>query len=168
MEFRPYFFYGSGPLESMSTYLYDILRPAYDCVPFANAYIDTLPIIYQLETYQSKGLLKPTTQLITVEMNEWQLSFDHEQMLICLEKFFYLYSPTSTYQIKELSFDTILKLIRLILRLQYTIYNDNLYQQTRGANIDSPLIQLLVNISLYCWQQTFMTCNMDNKEIECR
>ena len=152
----------SSPLVSISRYLYQVLLPFYLYAARTSTMNHGFDAVQALEKFTRKGLLKATSQFFVYEIKDFDITFDHEEMLIGLEYFLsqYFSDPTTaaatTTTKVNLSHATIVKLVKLVLRTQFFVYDNKLYQQTKGGDPDSSFIKLLVDIYLFCWQQKLM------------
>lgn len=143
-----------------------VLAMAYQYVDQSESHNSLADTVLELETYKCHGLpLTSATQLVTIDMMQWKIYFDHQQILVCLKEFLREYIPVHIQQTLELSIETIVTLIELLLRLQYSVHDFKLYRQTHGYSTDSLLFQQLINISIYCWQQKLMKLLPNNKEL---
>jgi len=119
-----------------------------------------------MEKFSEKGCFNATTQFVTIEIKDFDIIFSHEQIIQTLEYFLLDCMSNRTKQTSSyLSDKTIIRLVRLILKKQYFMYDNKLYQQTKGGNPDSLLIRLLVDIYLLYWQQNLVQFLKRKKEL---
>ncbi len=75
----------------------------------------------------------------------------HEQLIEVLQRFLHEYIIDG--RIAGISIETIVDLVRLYLENQYMLYENKIYQQIRGSYFNSLLASILMNISMYYWEQ---------------
>ena len=165
----------SSSIVSISRYLHQLLLPFYLHAARASTVNHGFDAVQAVEIFNRKGLFKATSQFFVYEIKDFDITFDHEEMLIGLEYFLFQYlsdptaAATATSTTKEkLSHETIVKLVKLVLQTQFFVYDNKLYQQTKGGDPNSSLIKLLVDIYLFCWQQKLMEFLRRTKQFFCR
>jgi hypothetical protein len=155
----------SGPIIYISQYLHQYLRLSYCLVAHSTTFTNGIDVVQALEKFTKEGFLKHITQFVTLEIKDFDIIFSHEQIIETLTCFLHDYMPHQSRTTSYLSHKTIIILVRLVLKMQYFMYDNKLYQQTKGGNSDSSLIQLLVNIYLFYWQQDLMQFLRRKKEL---
>ena len=130
------------------------------CQKFSNAD----DIVYTFEQYAKGGHLQETTNLITFNINEICLKFSHEDAIKALEKFLDLYGSQLQTIAEGLTNETILELVRLILRNQYFIYENKLYQQVYGGASGSLMTIPLACIYLFYGRSTSFIQTLTTKK----
>lgn len=148
---------------NISRYLYSLLQLIYEGISFETTYMKGSDAILAIERYHKQGYLRSTTLLVTLHVHRILSLFNHDQIIQTVESFLNQHVPSK--QIHGISISTMIEFIRFILKHQFFIYNDKFYQQTHGSDSDSPLIQVLVNILLFDWEQPFVTFLKENNEI---
>ena len=156
-------FCASGPGSPIARYLHGFLQSLYYVVARATTFTGGVDAVQAMETYAKNGLLQKNTLLATIEIKDLITVFSHEEVLKTLERF--LCDHVSDQQTSGLSHTTIIALVRLVLRLQYFVYDDKLYRQTTGGGTGLPLIKLLAEIYLFYWQQDLIKFLSKRKEV---
>ncbi len=144
--------------------MYNFLQPFYFCAAQSTTFYSGSEAIQEIEIYVKNGFLQSTTHFVTIEMKDCEMNFNHEQLIVIFERFLHDYvchQPTAV----GLSLKTILSLIQLILQMQYFIYDNKLYQQTKGAGSDLSITKLLVDIYLFYVQQDLIEVLREKREV---
>ena len=118
-------------------------------------------VIRQMEVYESRDRLKPTTLFASFNIDHLCLTFTHEHVIQALETFM-TYNKFNDNQLQGMNISTILNLVRLALNNQYFVYNYKLYQQNTGSASASSLTIPLVYIYIFYWQPN-LTKNLIQK-----
>ena len=147
----------------ISRFLSRLLQPIYDQVTCSKTFIIGVDAIHAVEEYVKKGLLQPNTLFATLHINDLCTLFPHERAVQALQRF--LNEHVLDGQIQGISIQTIMDLVRLILRNQLFIYDDKLYRQTQGGGSSSPMTYILANIYIYYWQQDLVKLLEEKNEI---
>ena len=117
-----------------------------------------------MEVYQKTGQLQPTTLFATFNMDNLCVTFSHQQVMKALEHFLRQCTLPNDH-IQDMTIETILQLVRLVLDNQYFVYNYKLYKQTQGSASGSLLTIPLVYIYLFYWQQHLLGDLINNNEL---
>ena len=142
----------SGPIIFITRYIHQYLQARYILAAHNSTLNNGTDAIQAIETFAKNRPLKATTQFITVEVKDFDLTFTHRQIMKTLKLFLQRFVPRSS-PTWNLSYKTIIRLVRLILETQYFMYDNKLYRQIKGSDPESPLTKLLVNIYLLHWQE---------------
>ena len=106
-------------------------------------------VVYTLEEYTKHGYLRTTTYFITFNIINICTKFSHEKAIKALEHFLHIYGSELHTVTEGLSKETIIQLVRFILKNQFFIYENKLYQQTHGNASGSLLTIPLACIYLF-------------------
>lgn len=142
-------------IASVSRYLHRLLLPSYLFAARSSTFNNGFDVVQALEQFsKKKGYLKSTSQFFIYEVNDFDMTFEHEEMLNGLDEFlsYYVFNSATTATKMNVSQETTRQLVQLVLQRQFFVYDKKLYQQTRGGDRNSSLIQLLMDIYLLCWQ----------------
>lgn len=148
-----------SPTINIARHLQRLVQPIYDQAAKSITFFKGTDAIDALELYAQKGYLRSNTVFITIYINDLCTIFPHDYMIQALEYFLNIYLPTR--QIQGITIETLLELVRLVLRNQIFFYQNGLYQQTKGCAFGSPLAFLLADICMFYWQK-----NLVNKLVE--
>jgi hypothetical protein len=154
----------SGSIISIAQYLYRYLHATYSLIANSTTFHDGMDVVKSLEIFANQGLLSTSTQFVTLEIKDFDISFNHQQVIRTLKCFLHDFSshlPSTS----NLSNETVIALVRLILETQYFTFENKLYRQTQGSNPDSSLTKLLIDIYLFYWQQDLMQILSRKKEL---
>ncbi|CAF1265642.1 unnamed protein product [Adineta steineri] len=163
VPFRPCINDVCGPTTRIAKYLHSLIYPFYYLAAQSTTFNTGSEVVQEFEKYKNNDLLQSITQFVMIDMKDFESTFDHKQVMITFDRF--LHDHVDKQKINGLSFSTILSLVRLILRMQYFIYDNKLYQQTKGGGIDLPITKLLLNIYLFYWQQDLTKVLYSKREI---
>ncbi|CAF4818699.1 unnamed protein product, partial [Rotaria sp. Silwood2] len=161
---QPILVCNDGPTNGISRYLGRLLglllNNATHCKKFHKAY----NVIHAMNFYEKSGQLRPTTLLVSFNIDDLCLKFLHEQVINALENFLNFYI-SADHSIQGMKISTILELVRLVLDEQYFIYNYKLYRQTAGCASGSSLTIPLAYIYLYYWQRDLLEDLINKNEL---
>ena len=146
-------------LTYLARYLCQLLQTPYTLAAHASTFHNGFEVVEALEQFAQQGRLKPNTHFVTYEIRDFDMMFDHEEVIVGLQFFLSQHlSGSSTIPVTKLalSHQTIVELVRLVLRMQYFVYDKKLYRQTKGGNPDFSLTRLLMDIYLFYWQHELM------------
>ncbi|CAF2942493.1 unnamed protein product [Rotaria sp. Silwood2] len=147
-----------SPLMPICRYLHRLLAPFYyNQVARLTTVTKGADLIQRLEHYQQQDYLQSTTYFITVCVKDPYVSIPHQQLLQTLEYFLNDYVMEDTIQ--SMNRMAILKLTEFLLQHQYFLYQNCLYQQVVGGGTGLYLIELLIDIYLFYWQQPLLLYN---------
>lgn len=153
-----------SPTSNIVSYLSRILWSMFNEITGCRKFSNVDDIVYSFEQYAKDSSLRETTYFITFNINEICLKFSHERALKALEKFLDLYENKLRTVAEGLTNTTILELVRLVLRNQFFIYENKLYQQVYGAASGSLLTIPLACIYLFYGQSlSFIQTLINNK-----
>ncbi|CAM4977967.1 unnamed protein product [Rotaria socialis] len=142
-----------GPTMNIVRYITPLLWSIFDratnCRRFQNGSID---VIHAMEKYAQMGHLKPGTFFVTFNMDDLTTSFLHDQTMSTLKRL--LVEQLQDKTIDGLTIDIILQLVHLVLKNQFCVYNNDLYQQIRGGASGLPLTMLLTYVNLFYGQHS--------------
>ena len=161
--FRPRLLCTFGPTLSIARYLDRLLQPIYDQMASTTTFHKGADAVHALELYKQKGLLKPTTHFATLHIDHLHTMFPHKETIQALEHF--LHDHGFNGHIQGLTINTIVQLVRLILRNQYFIYDNRLFQQMKGGGPGAPLTALLADIYMLYWQQNLVSILNEKNEL---
>ncbi|CAF2830114.1 unnamed protein product [Rotaria sp. Silwood2] len=119
-------------------------------------------LIHTLELYQQSKHLQPTTLFASFNIDELCTMFSHQQAIEALK--FVLDYHAFDHFIDGITIDTIIQLVRLVLKNQSFIYNDNLYQQIHDGASGSPLTIPLVYIYPIYWRRDLINIFVNKHE----
>ena len=156
--FEPMTISALSPLMPISRYLHRLLEPLYyNPVVRTRTVFKGADIVPTLEKYQQNGFLRPTTLFVTVHIKDPYASITHPQLLHTLHCFFRDFLIGE--HVENMNVSGFLELTNIVLQHQYFIYNNTIYQQMLGGSTGLYLIELLINIYLFYWQQPFLFYN---------
>ncbi|CAF3262907.1 unnamed protein product [Rotaria sp. Silwood2] len=118
--------------------------------------------LYTLELYQQSKHLQPTTLFASFNIDELCTMFSHQQAIEALK--FVLDYHAFDHFIDGITIDTIIQLVRLVLKNQSFIYNDNLYQQIHDGASGSPLTIPLIYIYPIYWRRDLINIFVNKHE----
>jgi hypothetical protein len=151
-----------GPTMGISRYLsgllWSIINPMTGCKIYSNG----AAIVQDFELYSRNHYLQPTTLFVTFNINEFCIKFQHEIMIKALEHFLSIYGTKEN--MNGLTIKTIVQLVCLVLRNQFFIYQNKLYQQTMGGASGPPLTIPLACIYMCYFQPALMTVLVDQNQ----
>jgi hypothetical protein len=127
--------------------LWSIFDRATNCRRFQNGSID---VIHAIENYAQMGHLKRGAHFVTLNMDDLTTSFLHDKIMLVLKRF--LVEQVQDKMMSGLTIDIILELVHLVLKNQFCVYNNGLYQQMHGGASGSPLTMLLTYVNLFYGQ----------------
>ncbi|CAF3021136.1 unnamed protein product [Rotaria socialis] len=156
----------NGPTWNLTLYLSNILWSMFNQITGCRKFSSGDDIVYTLEQYVKDGYLLRTTQFGTFNINEITLKFSHEMAIKALETFLGLYGSQLQTISEGLTNETILQLVRLVLRNQFFIYENKLYQQVYGSASGSLMTIPLVCIYLFFGQSSSLVQTLMNKKKE--
>lgn len=153
LTFEPITISSLSPFMPICRYLHRLLAPIYYNKVARFITVDKgTDIIPSLEQYQQQGYLKSTTHLITLYMNDLYSSITHEKLLDSLKRFLVEFVVEGTIQ--GMTHEAILRLTECLLHHQYFIYRNSIFRQVIGGGTGLYLIQILIEIYLFYWQQS--------------
>jgi len=150
--------------NNITRYLYGFLQSLYCSVAQSTTFHSGFDAVQAIEAYRKRGRLQASTLFVTIEFEDLDTIFPHIPVIQTFQRFLHDH-VSNEQQTVGLSHETIVTLIELVLHTQYFIYDNKLYQQTKGGNTNSPLIKLLTDIYLFYWQQDLLKILHMKKEI---
>lgn len=149
----------------ISDYLSDLLWSILDRVTHCQKFSEGADAIQALESYKQYNLLHPTTLFVTFTMDDLCVVFPHQETLKALEHFLYTYALFDEEFLQQnISIETIMQLVHLVLNNQYFVYNNKLYRQNAGGASGSPLTIPLAYIYFFHCKPILMNMLMENRE----
>ncbi|CAF1164141.1 unnamed protein product [Rotaria sordida] len=144
-----------NPLMPICRYLHRLLAPIYyNHVAYQMTVVKGADLVPRLEHYQQQGYLKSTTYFVSLHIKNSYTSITHSQLLNTLKCFFDDFVMEET--IEGMNTMAILKLTEFLLQHQYFIHQNHIYQQISGGGTGLYLIELLIDIYLFYWQQPLL------------
>ena len=139
---RPLVHCKHGPTTGISRYLGHLLWSLFYQITGCRIFTNGADLVQTFETYaNSQCLLRSTTRFVSLNISDVSMKFSHELMIKALEHFLVNYGTQE--QMEDLSIETIVRLVRVVLTNQFFVYRNKLYQQTTGV-----LSNCLLNIPL--------------------
>ena len=132
-----------GPSVAISRYLSDVLWSILDQTIGCKTLTNESDAVLALESYRQQGHLRPTTLFATFNVHHLCTMFPHEVTINALEEL--LEAHGSEQQTCGLTNETIVRLVRLVLKNQFFVYQNQVYRQTIGGGSGS-----LVTLPLAC------------------
>ena len=153
-----------GPTAGISHFLGRLLGSLFNDTTHCKQFHKAVNVIHTMECYEKTGQLQPATLFASFNIDNLCLMFSHQQVINALQRFLNHYTLSKDH-IQDMSTDTILQLVRLVLDNQYFVYNYKLYKQTQGGASGSLLTIPLVYIYLFYWQQDLLGDLINNNEL---
>ncbi|CAF5180857.1 unnamed protein product, partial [Rotaria magnacalcarata] len=122
----------------------------------------SIDVIHGIEKYAQMGHLKPGTLFVTFNMDDLTTSFLHDQTMSTLQRL--LIEQLQDKTIDGLTIDIILQLVHLVLKNQFCVYNNGLYQQIHGGASGLPLTMLLTYVNLFYGQDSELMKTIKEKD----
>ena len=164
--FRPIVICHNGPTTSIADYLSELLWNMFDRHTGCQNFVERAKVVQELENYVQNNFLQSKTSLVTFSMDDLSVVFPHGEVLAALEKFLHLFAATDDdLQRQNVSIDTVLRLVRLVLDNQYFVYNHGLYRQVAGGGSGSPLTLPLAYIYLFFQNDLPSAVNIFNRNL---
>jgi hypothetical protein len=126
-------------------------------------YINDMHVVKQLEEYQRKGYLLPTTKFITGDVKNLYTMIPRAGALDALYRFCTKYAKEG--KIGNLTVNTIIRLACIVLETNCFVYDNKYYKQIRGGAMGSPFTMTLANIYMYEWEQTLISYQQERNEL---
>ncbi|CAF3455623.1 unnamed protein product, partial [Rotaria sp. Silwood2] len=111
-------------------FLNGLLASIYLQVAHETTFTSSIDVVRKLEKYAADGSLKPTTKLITADVENLYSMVPREGGIAALVRFLDKYSKYR--KIGSFTIDMILKMARLILNTNYFAYKNKYYEQKRS------------------------------------
>ncbi|CAF4625274.1 unnamed protein product, partial [Rotaria sp. Silwood2] len=156
----------NSPTFNVSNYISDLLWNMFNQITGCKKFTDSDEIVYILEQYAKDGLLRENTYFVTFNIHNVCTKFCHQEAWKALEKFLQTYRPQLEEIATNLTNDTIMELISVVLQNQYFIYDNKLYQQINGGPSGSLLTIPLAFLYLLYGQSTLLFDTLSNNKIE--
>ena len=132
----------NGPSTGVSHFLDQLLRPLFDLVAQETTFVNGIDLFRKLEKYHDNGHLLPSTQFITFDVTDLYTMIPRNGALEALGRFLLRHSVKG--KVGNLSVDTILKLARLVLDMNYFVYESKYYRQIKVRAMGLPFTVTLV------------------------
>lgn len=117
--------------------------------------LNSIDFLHKLDVYcQQPYNLIDTTRFLKIELIDIYRRFSHERMLTCLAS--YLQTVFIIHRHENLTIDTLIELVRIVLKNQYVYHRNSIYQLNTGAFEHLSLIRTLVNVYIDDWQKPFL------------
>ena len=153
-----------SPTEGISRLLGRLLGSLFNDATHCKKFHKAVNVIHAMEFYEKTGQFQSTTLFASFNIDNLCLMFSHQQVIHALQRFLHHYTLPNGH-IQDMTIDTILQLVRLVLDNQYFVYNYKLYKQTQGGASGSLLTIPLVYIYLFYWQQDLLGDLINNNEL---
>ncbi|CAF1390223.1 unnamed protein product [Rotaria sordida] len=165
---RPVVVCNKGPTMRISSYLSNSLWSLFDQLTGCRTFRNGIDVIENFESYTRNNYLQSTTLFVKFNIYEICTEFSHEIMIKALEHFLLIYGTqqVSMEEEEKLAIDTILQLVHLVLENQMVLYENCLFQQTRGSASGCSLTIPLACIYLCYSQPALMSVLMAQKQQE--
>ncbi len=115
--------------------------------------MDSAHLIKELQTYQQKGLLKPSTLFCTFDIHNLYTMLPQDQSIDILGEFLEKHGKT---EVDKINIKTIKELASIVLKENVFVYNNKFYRQTLGGAMGSSFTLTLANIFMWKWQKEFV------------
>ena len=136
-----------GPTVGISRYLSHVLCSIIDQTIGCKTSVSETGVVLALESYRQQGHLRPTTLFATFNIHPVCTMFPHEMTIDALQAL--LETHGSEQQTHGLTNETIVRLVRLVLKNQFFLYQNQLYRQTIGGGSGSRVTLPLACIYLF-------------------
>ncbi|CAF4755972.1 unnamed protein product, partial [Rotaria sp. Silwood2] len=163
---RPVVVCNKGPTMRISRYLCNLLWSLFHQLTGCRTFRNGIDVIENFESYARNNYLQSTTLFVTFNIHEICMIFSHEIMIKALEHFLLIYGTQVSMDEEELTIETIVQLVRLVLENQMVLYENCLFEQTRGNGSGCPLTIPLACIYLCYAQPALMSVLMAQKQQE--
>ncbi|CAF4826183.1 unnamed protein product [Rotaria sp. Silwood1] len=148
---RPIKVCNDGPTMNIVRYIAPLLWSIFDratnCKRFSNGAID---VIHAIEHHAQMAHLKPRALFVTFNMDDLTKIFSYDQMMASLKYFLVEHLPD--HRMDGLIIDIVLELVHLVLKNQFFVYNNELYQQIHGGASGLLLTMFLAFINVFYGQ----------------
>ncbi|CAF4175225.1 unnamed protein product [Rotaria sordida] len=162
---RPVVVCNRTPIMRISRYLCKLLWSLFHQLTGCRTFHNGIDVIENFESYAKNNYLQSTTLFVTFNIYEICMNFSHEIMIKALEHFLIIYGPQVSMD-EELTIETILQLVHLVLENQMVLYENCLFKQIRGNASGCPLTIPLACIYLCYSQPALMSVLMAQKQQE--
>jgi hypothetical protein len=152
-----------GPWKGMARFVSRLVQPVYDEVARSTTFFNESDAVRALELYAEKHLLQPTTLFATFYVNDLCTLLPHEETIVLLERFLNENLPDG--HIQGVSIETIIELVRSVMKHQVFLFRKRMYRQIKGGTANTPLTDLLANIYMFYWQADLAKRLLDNNEV---
>ncbi|CAF3270828.1 unnamed protein product [Rotaria sp. Silwood2] len=152
-----------APATEVSKFLNDLLAPVFLRIARKTTFINGIDLVRALEKYVADGHLKPTTLLITFDVENLYTMIPRQGALEALMQF--LERHLRNRKIGTLHIDDIMRMARLVLDTNVFAYENKYYRQIRGGAMGSAFTQTLANIYMLDWEQKLIEYQQADKEI---
>jgi hypothetical protein len=155
-----------APATDVSRFLDRVLRPLFDRVTRHTTLINGIDFIRRLEQYRDEGRLLSSTIFITFDVNDLFTMIPRTGGLHALQRF--LCKHARRGRVSNMTIDTIMRMARLVLDTNCFVYDNNYYQQIRGAAMGSPFPLTFANIYMLEWEQVLVGHQHSRNELYLR
>jgi hypothetical protein len=145
----------------ISRYLSHVLWSILDRVVGCKTFTGEADVVFALESYRNEGHLRPPTLFATFNVHQACTLFPHDATINALEQWLETYGFEA--QIDGLTHETIVRLVRLVLKNQFFVYQHQLYRQTLGGGSGSPVTLPLACIYLFHCRPAWITALSNSK-----
>lgn len=152
-----------APATGISHFLDQTLRPLYNRIARSSTFVNDIDFVRQLEHYQDRGLLLPTTVFLTSDVQNLYTMIPIDGSLAALGHF--LSQHIHENQILGMTIDTIMKMARIVLNTNCFFFENKYYQQIRGGAMGSPFTMTLANIYMLQWEQVLIEYQQSHHEL---
>ncbi|CAF1279231.1 unnamed protein product [Rotaria sordida] len=142
----------NGPTFNIALYLNRILWRIFNQVTGCQKFNNSDNLVHTLEQYANNNFLDETTLFVAFNINDICNQFSHENVIKTLTKFLHIYWSDIEKNVEGLRAETIVELVWLVLKNQYFVYDNKLYQQVHGGASGSLLTIPLACIYLFYGQ----------------
>ncbi len=115
--------------------------------------MDGAHLIKELQTYEKKGLLKPSTLFCTFDIHNLYTMLPQDEAIDILGEFLEKHGKT---EVDKIDIKTIKELASIVLKENVFVYSNKFYRQTLGGAMDSSFTLTLANIFMWKWQKEFV------------
>jgi hypothetical protein len=150
-----------GPTEGISRYLSHVLWSIIDQTIGCKTFTSEADAVLALEVHRNEGHLRPSTLFATFNVHHVCTMFPHDVTINALEQL--LDAHVSVLQTNDLTNETIVRLVRLVLKNQFFVYQHQLYRQTIGGGSGSLLTRPLACIYMFHCLPALMMALSNNK-----
>ena len=112
-----------GPTGGISRFLGRLLESLFNDATHCKKFHKAVNVIHAMEFYEKTRQLQPATLFASFNIDNLCLMFSHQQVINALQCFLNNHYTLSNGHIQDMTIDTILQLVRLVLDNQYFAYN---------------------------------------------
>jgi len=139
--------------KKISDYLHKMIAPIFNEKCHETIIVDSAHLIKELQTYQQRRLLKPSTLFCIFDIHNLYTMLPQDQAIDILGEFLEKHDQT---KVDKIDIKTIKELASIVLKENVFVYNNKFYRQTLGGAMGSSFTLTLANIFMWKWQKEFV------------